>query len=103
MADWFIALLIGIALGLLLGIKIARSSKKAEPILGGLPAEIFHSLACSSLSSGLPFIIAGLIVGLHFLALFGTGIGLIGVTALLLLIYAVVERGARAAKQTTPA
>lgn len=94
MADWLIAFVIGIAFGIVIGIKIARDSNKKVPVRGGVLAQVFHYLACASLTGMVPFIIAGLVVGLAFLALFGTALGFLGVTALMLLIYAVIERKA---------
>ncbi|RPJ02357.1 MAG: hypothetical protein EHM39_02045 [Chloroflexi bacterium] len=92
MADWLISLFIGIALGLVLGIKIARDSNKKQPVRGGVVAQVIHYLACSGLTGMLPFIIAGLIVGLPFLVLFGTAVGFLVMTGVFLLLLAVFER-----------
>jgi hypothetical protein len=92
MTDWLIAVIIGVALGLLLGIKIARDSNHKQPILGGVLAQVFHYLACSGLTAMLPFILAGIIVGLPFLALFGTALGFLALTATCMLLYAAFER-----------
>jgi hypothetical protein len=94
MQDWMIAVGIGLLIGLAIGIKIARDSHKKQPVLGGVPAQIFHYLACSGISSVLPFIITGLIVGLGFLSLFSTAVGLLALTALCLLVDALIERTA---------
>jgi hypothetical protein len=48
----------------------------------------------------LPFIIAGIILGLRFLALFGTALGCLALTALFLLIYAGIERATPSAMIT---
>lgn len=93
MTDWLIALLIGVGVGLLLGIKIAHDSNARQPVLGGIPAQLFHYLACAGLSGMLPFIIAGIVVGLSFLALFGTAIGFLVLTGIFLLAYAGFESG----------
>ena len=96
MSEWIIAVLIGAACGLVLGVKIARDSEAKQPLQGGPLARVFHYLACASLTGMLPFIIAGIIVGLAFLALFGTALGFLAVTAVLLILHAVFERGATA-------
>ncbi len=99
MTDWVIAVLIGAGVGLLLGIKIAHDSNARQPVLGGILARVFHYLACAGLSGMLPFIIAGIVVGLSFLALFGTAIGFLVLTGVFLLAYAGFEsgRGSRSA------
>ncbi|MBN1565591.1 MAG: hypothetical protein JXA10_17230 [Anaerolineae bacterium] len=97
MSEWLIAIIIGAAFGLVVGAKIARDSSDAEPIQGGPLAELFHYLAGAGLSGMLPFIIAGIIVGLPFLKLFGTAVGFLALTAIFLLLHASFERGAATA------
>lgn len=92
MGDWLIAVFIGAALGLLLGIKIARDSNARQPVRGGVLAQTFHYLACAGLTGMVPFIISGIVVGLSFLALFGTAVGFLALTVAFLLIYAAFER-----------
>jgi hypothetical protein len=75
-----------------LGIKIARDSNKKQPVRGGVAAQVIHYLACSGLTGMLPFVIAGLIVGLPFLVLFGTAIGFLVMTGVFLLLLAAFER-----------
>jgi ABC-type Fe3+ transport system permease subunit len=94
MNDWLIAILIGAAVGLVLGIKIARDSNQKEPVRGGVVAHIFHYLACAGMSSTIPFIITGIVLGLHFVQLFGTAVGFLAVTFVTLLIDAAIERSA---------
>jgi len=101
MQDWLIAFVIGVGFGVVIGIKIARDSNKKVPVRGGVLAQTFHYLACASLTGMLPFIIAGLIVGRAFLALFGTALGFLAVTAVMLLIYAVIERKAPEGKKAS--
>ncbi|MBN2303280.1 MAG: hypothetical protein JXQ72_02305 [Anaerolineae bacterium] len=91
MNSWLLAIIIGAACGLVIGVKIARDSNREQPVLGGLLAQVFHYLACAGLTGMPPFIIAGIIVGLSFLKLFGTAVGFLAVTGMLLLIYAAVE------------
>ena len=96
MSDWLIAVLIGIASGLVIGIKIARDSNAKLRVTGGPLAQVFHYLASASLTSMLPYIITGIIVGLSFLTLFGTAIGFLVLAGLFLLLYGVFERSAGA-------
>lgn len=97
MNEWVIAILIGAGCGLVLGIKIARDSNAKLAVKGGPLAQVFHYLASASLTGMLPYIIAGLIVGLSFLKLFGTAVGFLALTGIFLLIHAVFERTATAA------
>ncbi|NLX08438.1 MAG: hypothetical protein GXY36_02160 [Chloroflexi bacterium] len=92
MEEWLIAVLIGLAAGMLLGAKTARDSHHKEPVRGGAGAHTFHYLACVGMTSVLPFVIAGIILGLPFLALIGTGLGLLALTFIQLLVYALFER-----------
>jgi hypothetical protein len=101
MSDWLTAVFIGLAIGLLLGVKIAHDSHKRQPVRGGVWGQVLHYLACSGLTSVLPFIITGLIVGVPFLQLFGTGIGLLALTAVFLVLYALIERSTTTAPQKT--
>jgi hypothetical protein len=92
MNDWLIAVLIGAAIGLALGVKIARDSNAKQPVRGGAFARLFHYLACAGLSGMLPFIITGIIVGLPFVQLFGTAVAFLATTAVFLLVHAGAER-----------
>ncbi len=94
MNEWLIAIMIGAAFGLVIGIKIARDSNAKEPVQGGPLAQAFHYLACSGLTGMLPFIITGIIVGLPFVKVFGTAVGFLALTAVFLLVYAGIERNA---------
>ena len=99
MVEWLIALFIGAALGLTIGVRIARESNRKQPVRGGKLAQAFHYLACAGLSTMLPFIVSGLVLGLPFLALFGTALGCLALTAVFLLIYAGIERAAPSTAQ----
>lgn len=94
MSDWQTALVIGAAIGLLVGIKIARDSRAKESVRGGALAAAFHYLACAGMSTTIPFIITGIVVGLPFLKLFGTAVGILAMTFACLLVYAIDERNA---------
>jgi hypothetical protein len=102
MSDWLIAVLIGVTFGFVLGMKIARDSNQKEAVRGSGLAHAFHYLASASMSGTLPFIIAGISVGLPFLRLFGTAVGFLVVTLVLLLGYAAFERSAPPAPDTGP-
>lgn len=97
MNEWLIAVLIGVAFGLVIGIKIARDSHQKEPIKGGAPAQAVHYLAGALLTSVPPFAISGIIIGLSIVKLLGTGIVLLGATYGCLLILATFERPATSA------
>ncbi len=91
MEDWLMAIVTGVLLGLLIGVKIARDSSARQPVRGGVFARLFHYLACAGLTGMLPFIITGIAVGLPFLTLFGTALGFLACTGLFLLVYAGFE------------
>jgi hypothetical protein len=91
MEHWVIAVVIGAAFGLMIGVKIAHDSHRKQPVQGSI-AQVFHYLACAGLASMLPFIIAGIVVGLRFVALFGTAVGFLSLTAVFLLVYAGFEQ-----------
>ncbi len=95
MTHWLIAVFIGIVIGLLLGVKISRDAGKKLPVKGGIAAHVFHYLACSGLTSVAPFVLTGVILGLPFLTLFGTGVGLLALTFAFLLVDAAIERAAQ--------
>lgn len=92
MTEWLIAVLIGVIIGLLLGVRIARESHRTQPIKGGALAVTFHYLACAGLTALLPFVLAGTILGVALLAVVGTVLGLLALTAIALLLYEGAER-----------
>jgi hypothetical protein len=96
MGDWLVAVLIGAGCGLALGIKIARGSLKVHPIQSGILAQAFHYLACAGLTSVLPFVLVGVVVGVPALKVIGTGVGFLALSFVFLLCYAVLERSASA-------
>lgn len=97
MNEWLIALVIGAALGLVIGIKIARDSNEKEPVKGGAVAQLIHYLACAMLTSVPPYIITGLILGVGFIQLAGTGVVMLALTYAFLLLLATFERPAPSA------
>ena len=103
MNDWILAVIVGVALGAVIGVKVSRDSIKKEPVRGGTLPQVMNYLASTSLTSVLPFVIAGLVVGLRFLTLFGTALGLIALTAVFLLIFGAVEPPVIEAEEGAPA
>jgi hypothetical protein len=97
MVDWLIAVVIGVVLGLAQGILIARQANRREPVRGGALGQTLHYLACAGLTSTLPFIVAGLIIGLRFVVLFATAVGFLAITFGLLVACVMVERDAEPA------
>jgi len=93
-SDWLLAVLIGAAFGLAIGVRLARDSKQKQGLRGGAASEVLHYLACAGIASVLPFVIAGLALGLRFLTLVGTGVGFLAFVALVLLAFATVENAA---------
>ncbi len=91
MSEWLVAVILGAAVGLGLGVKIARDSDAEQPVRGGPAARLFHYLACAGLTGMPPFVLAGLVLGLPFLTLFSMALGFLAVTAACLLIYAAAE------------
>jgi hypothetical protein len=66
MSNWLVAVLIGAVFGLVIGIRIARASDSKQPVRGGLVGHGLHYLACAGMSSTVPFIVAGVVIGLAF-------------------------------------
>lgn len=91
---WSQVLAAGLVVGLALGILMQRESKKRKKIYGGLPAEIFHYLACSTMSGLVPVIFIALFSGLNFFRIVGSGLSFSVSTMLLLLVYGFFENQA---------
>lgn len=89
------ALLIGVAIGAVLGFFIARQSARKNTIHGGFPAQAFHLLSAISISSTFPTVITGLIIGTGFLPVVVMALSLFVGGFVLLLGYAVFEKPAR--------
>lgn len=99
---WSSAVLIGAAFGAVIGIYLRQQSLKEKPINGGMPAEVFHYLACAMLGSTTPFIIAAIVNGLPFLTMFGTAIGFLLVGAIMVIGYAAFESQAPEVQNLKP-
>ena len=94
MSDWLLAVMIGAAFGLAIGVKLARDSKQKKGLRGGAASEALHYVACAGIASVLPFVIAGIVLGLPFPTLIGTGVGFLAFVALVLLAFAALENAA---------
>ena len=96
LTNWQIALLIGGAIGLILGYFVTRKSEKEKPVQGGTVARVFHYLGASAFVAIAPTMLIGsFLYKLHFfprlLRGLGLGFGLMAIAAVCLLIYAAVE------------
>lgn len=102
MSDWLLAVMIGAAFGLVIGIKVARDSARKEPVRGGTLAQAMNYLGSAGLTSILPFVIAALVIGLPAVQLIGTILGLTAVTFVFLLVYGAVEPPKPPAEEGAP-
>lgn len=91
-----IAILIGLAFGVVLGALAARSSARREKVYGGPLAQVFHYLGAALFVSALPGVLATVILGQGVLRAAAVGFGFVLLSLAMLLVYAVFERGARA-------
>ena len=91
---WIAVLAIGLAVGLVLGIFMRRESIKRQPIHGGMPAQLFHYLAASTISGMVPVIFIALFSELNFFRIAGSGIIFSASTLILLTVYGFFENQA---------
>ncbi len=96
MSNAIIALLVGLVLGGLFAVYVARKSIREEKIYGGALAEVFHFLGVLGFCMTLPTVIAALVLRGGFGLAFPLGIGCVVAAFVALLIFAVVENPARA-------
>jgi uncharacterized membrane protein len=90
--NWLITLLIGGALGLIVGVFAARRSAAQKPIKGGPVASVFHYLGASAFIAVAPTVLCGVFVyRLPFLGSVGLGVGLLALVAVCLVVYGVFE------------
>ncbi|MCB9451840.1 MAG: hypothetical protein H6672_10395 [Anaerolineaceae bacterium] len=95
MDNVILALLIGLGLGLVFAIPVARRSIRKEPIYGGALAHVFHYVGTAAFVSVLPTVLASLILRGGFSVAFPLAIGLLVVCFAGLFLFAVIERPAR--------
>ena len=90
-----IALVVGLVAGLLIGGRVAARSATEVPIFGGSSAELLHRLACTAFAGALPSGLTAIILGHNFGNAVIMAFGFVGVSFLLLVLYATVENGPR--------
>lgn len=90
------ALLIGLVLGSIFAVFVARRSLREEKVYGGTPALIFHFLGVLGFCMTLPTVIVALILRGGFGLAFPLGIGCVLAAFAALLVFAAIERPARA-------
>lgn len=88
------ALLIGLAIGAVLGVVIVRASHREEAVRGGPLAHLFHFLGAALFAGTLPTVLTTVILGGGFLQAVATAFALVVISLALLLIYALFERPA---------
>lgn len=85
------------AAGLILGSLTARSSHRRDPVIGGLPAQVFHWLSAVAFVAILPSVLTGLILGVIHFAI-PIAIGMLFASMAAAGLYAVFELPARKAR-----
>ncbi len=91
-----LAVLIGLGCAAVFGYYVARRSERREKIYGGWPARMFHYIGAASIAGILPVILVCLILGQGFRSAFPIGVTFLVTGLAALLIFAVIERPARA-------
>ena len=91
-----IAVVIGLALGVVCSFYVRRKSILEEKIYGGTSAQIFHYLGVLGFCMTLPTVICANILRTGFLPSVVLGFGCVILAFLCLLIFAVIEQPARA-------
>jgi hypothetical protein len=96
MSNTVIALLVGLIIGSIFAIYVVRKSSQEDKIYSGGVAQVFHFLGALGFCMTLPTVITSVILHSGFIAAFLLGMGCVLAAFIALLIYAVVERPARA-------
>ncbi|MBI5930865.1 MAG: hypothetical protein HY862_16260 [Chloroflexi bacterium] len=97
MSDLEIVLLVGLALGLILGPLTARSSARREKIYGGTPAKTLHLIASGLFVATPPAVLVGAIAGLGLKTLFPLAFSVILSSLGILIVFAIFEKQAKPA------
>ncbi|MFQ3565877.1 MAG: hypothetical protein SNJ59_02650 [Aggregatilineales bacterium] len=92
------ALAIGVSIGLIAGIFIARRSAREAPIYGGLPALALHYVGASLFISSLPTALTSLILGRGLLGAVTAAFTCVIASLITFIVFAIVEAPARAAR-----
>jgi len=90
-------LLVGIVVGAIIGIFVARRSMREKPLHGGMPARIFHYMGASAFSGTFAASLTAIILRFPFLSILGTGLSFIAASLILLLLHAIFEAPAQPA------
>ncbi len=90
------ALLVGLLIGGLLAIYVARRSLREEKVYGGIVAQVFHYLGALGFCMTLPTILTVLVLHGGFGTAFPLGIALVISSLIALFFFALVEHPARA-------
>ncbi|MBE2269216.1 MAG: hypothetical protein IAE80_13370 [Anaerolinea sp.] len=96
MNEFLLPIAIALVIGLIAGVFAVRTSSRQDKVHGGLPAQIFHYLGASVFIAALPGALIELLSGRGFGGAVLASISLVITSLLLLLVYAVFERPARA-------
>lgn len=96
MNEFLTPMLIGLVLGLIGGVFVARTSARKQAVHGGAPAQLFHYLGASAFLAALPAGLLELITGRGFGGAIVASLTLAVISLALLLIYAIFERPALA-------
>lgn len=90
------ALLAGLVLGALLSLYVAPRSLREEKVYGGALAQVLHYLGVLGFCMTLPTVLTAVILHSGFLTAVMLGFSLVGAAFVALLLFAAVERPARA-------
>jgi hypothetical protein len=97
MEIWQQALLIGGAIGIILTALVVPRSLREEKVYGGPIAHVLHAIGAFSFAAVIPVTIVTLILRGGFGVAFPLAVGLIVLAYATLVVFAVVEKPARAA------
>lgn len=89
------ALLVGLVLGGLFAIYVARRSLQEEKVYGGILSKLFHFLGVMFFCMTLPTVITVLILHGGFGVAFPLGLGLVATSFVALAVFAIFEKPAR--------
>lgn len=100
MNNALLALLIGLAFAVVFGYYVAQRSSRQQKIQGGAAAQVFHYIGAAGVAGILPVVLASLILGQGFRTAFPLALAFLATSWLALLLYAIIERPARAKTNT---
>src|SRR5258705_7391198 len=95
MPTWANAVLIGLTVGLIFGVFVARKSAAEKPIKGGPLGQVLHYLGAALFVSTAPMVlVAGIVYHYPLLSNLLLALGMLASSAVFLLLYAAVELNA---------